>query len=88
MAATLKSGFQRFTSFNNDLVAVECIKLKVILDKPMAIYIGFTVLETSKRIIMEMHYNTIKKKAICEPGAQPCALLTQARSFNTSSLRI
>ena len=33
---------------------------QVILDKP--IYIGLTVLESSKRIMMDMHYNIIKKK--------------------------
>ena len=33
---------------------------QVILDKP--IYIGLTVLESSKRIMMDLHCNTIKKK--------------------------
>ena len=73
---TSKCGFKRFTTFNNNLVAVECIKPKVVLDKP--IYIGFTVLETSKRIMMDMHYNTIKKKY---PGDLSALCFTDTDSF-------
>ena len=49
---TNKTGFKRFTVFNPNLVAGECVKPRLVLDKP--IYVGFTVLETSKRIMMDI----------------------------------
>ena len=49
---------------------------QVILDKP--IYIGLTVLESSKRIMMDLHCNTIKKKY---PGVLSALCFTVTDSF-------
>ena len=73
---TNKTGFKRFTVFNPNLVAVECVKPRVVLDKP--IYVGFTVLEISKRIMMNMHYDVIKAKY---PNEKSALCFTDTDSF-------
>ena len=50
--------FESFRLFPNDLVAVHRRKLKLLLNKP--IYVGFSVLELSKVIMYDFHYNFIK----------------------------
>lgn len=57
---TSKPGFKRFTIFDDNLVGIELVKPKVILDKP--IYVGFSVLELSKLHMFEFHYDVMKKK--------------------------
>jgi len=46
--------------FNEDLVAVENIKEKLMLNKP--IYVGFTILDLSKLLMYDFHYGFVRKK--------------------------
>ena len=46
--------------FSENFAAIHEIKLVVVLNKP--IYTGFTVLELSKYLMYDFHYNFIKKK--------------------------
>ena len=51
--------FESFRLFPNDLVAVHRRKVKLLLNKP--IYVGFSVLELSKVVMYDFHYNFIKE---------------------------
>ena len=51
--------FNYFKILNEDLVAVHMHKKKLKLDRP--IYAGFSVLDISKTLMYNFHYNTIKK---------------------------
>lgn len=55
-----KPTFNAFKTFNNDLVAVHMLKPRLYLNKP--IYLGFTILDLSKELMYDFHYNKIKKK--------------------------
>lgn len=55
--------------FNEDLTAVEMTKAEVTLDRPM--YVGMTILDLSKLIMAEFHYNTMMKIY----GPERCRLL-------------
>lgn len=55
-----KPGFKSFKIFNEDLASVELTKSKLVLNRP--IYVGFTILELSKVLMYDFHYNYIKKK--------------------------
>ena len=46
--------------FSRNFPAIHEIKLALVLNKP--IYVGFTVLELSKYLMNDFHYNFIKKK--------------------------
>ena len=46
--------------FSKNFAAIHEIKLVLVLNKP--IYVGFTVLEPSKYLMYDFHYNFIKKK--------------------------
>lgn len=48
----------RFKIFNADLVEVENKKVKLLLNKP--VYIGQTILDLSKLVIYDFHYNFMK----------------------------
>lgn len=50
--------FYRFKIFNADLVGVENKKVKLLLNKP--VYIGQTILDLSKLVIYDFHYNFLK----------------------------
>ena len=54
-----KPNLDSVTRFTNDLVACHMKKQKLIFDKP--IYIGLAVLDISKILMYDFHYNTIKK---------------------------
>ena len=56
--------------FGKDYAAIHELKPVLILNKP--IYVRFTVLELSKRLMNDFHYNFIKKKLMLN-----CYLLTQ-----------
>lgn len=55
-----KPNFTSGTVFDENLVALQMSKLKVVYNKP--IYIGFCVLELSKTLMYDFHYNYMKKK--------------------------
>ena len=64
-----KKDFLKYTSkatyvtrklFNKNFAATHEIKPVLILNKP--IYVGFTVLDLSKWLMYDFHYNFIKKK--------------------------
>ena len=55
-----KPTFKTFRIFNDDLTAVHMAKTKLILNRP--IYVGFVVLDGSKLLMYDFHYNYIKKK--------------------------
>ena len=46
--------------FNKNFVAIHEITQVLVLNKP--IYVGFTVLDLSKWLMYDFHYNFIKKK--------------------------
>ena len=54
----IASPFESFRIFPNDLVAVHRRKTKLLLNKP--IYIVFCILELSKVVMYDFHYNFIK----------------------------
>jgi len=53
-----KPTFKRFVIINPDLALVEMLRTKVTLDKP--IYTGYSVLEMSKWLMYDFHYNQMK----------------------------
>ena len=55
-----KPNFHRILAFNQNLVAVQCLKSTLCLDKP--IYVGCAILDTSKTIMYDFHYNYVKQK--------------------------
>ena len=52
--------FQRTQIINDNLVSVKCLTTSVILNKP--IYIGFCILDLSKTLMYEFHYDVIRSK--------------------------
>lgn len=46
--------------FNEDLVAVHKIRETLILDRP--VYVGLCILDLSKTLMYDFHYNYIKEK--------------------------
>jgi len=55
-----KPTFKTFKIFNEDLVAVEMGKLKLLLNRP--IYVGFSILDLSKVLMYNFYYNVLKSK--------------------------
>jgi hypothetical protein len=50
--------FDRCVIFNENLVAVHMNKTKITYNKP--IYLGMSILDISKTLMYDFHYNTIK----------------------------
>jgi hypothetical protein len=50
----------KFLIINEDMVLVDRMKKDVLLNKP--IYVGFTVLDVSKLLIFDYHYNVMVKR--------------------------
>jgi hypothetical protein len=48
-----KPQFENSKVFDDDLVAIKCVKAKCVLDKP--IYVGVTILELSKLTMYKFH---------------------------------
>ena len=55
-----KPTFKNFRIFNNDLIAVEVKKSEIVYNKPMIV--GMYILDLSKTLMYNFHYNTIKKQ--------------------------
>ncbi|XP_043471972.1 uncharacterized protein LOC122504790 [Leptopilina heterotoma] len=55
-----KPNFHSRAIFNENLVAVELRKMEVLMNKPL--YIGLTVLDVSKTLIYDFHYDYMLKK--------------------------
>src|SRR5271165_2446396 len=55
-----KPGFVNSKIFNENLAAVHNLKEKLVLDKPM--YVGFCILDLSKWLMYDFHYQYIKNK--------------------------
>jgi hypothetical protein len=55
-----KPQLQQFIIVNEDLVVVDRDRKDVLLNKP--IYVGFTVLDVSKLLIFDFHYNVMVKR--------------------------
>ena len=70
-----KSSLKRFTIFNQDLVAIEHRKTKLKMNKPVAI--GASILDESKILMYEFHYDFIKKLY----GSRAQLLLTDTDSL-------
>ena len=60
MKLTAKPTFHRFHIFNEDLSAVRMLKTTIKLNKP--IYVGFSILDLSKTLMYEFHYDYIRHK--------------------------
>lgn len=57
---TCKPSFHAFRIFNENLVAIHMLKQRLYLNRP--IYVGFSILDISKILMYEFHYNYIKQK--------------------------
>ena len=55
-----KPTFKYFHQINEGLACLEMMKPKIKLDRP--IYLGFTILELSKKLMYQFHYDEIKKR--------------------------
>ena len=55
-----KPNYERTTIFSEDLVAVHMKKTELFLNKP--VYLGMSILDISKTLMYDFHYNYIKKK--------------------------
>jgi len=55
-----RPNFNRCTIFDENLVAMHMKKTKLVFNKPM--YLGACILDISKQLIYEFHYNYIKTK--------------------------
>ena len=60
MQATTQSTFKSFKIFHENLVAVERGKVDLCLNRPVVA--GFSILNISKTLMYDFHYNYIKKK--------------------------
>ena len=54
-----KPNFHSCTIFNKDLIAIEMEKLEIFMNKP--IYVGMAILDISKTILYNFHYQFMKK---------------------------
>ena len=57
-----KPNFKHRTIFTKNLVAVHMGKTNLVFDKP--IYVGMSILDISKTLMYDFHYNYIKKKYV------------------------
>ena len=57
---TSRPNFDRVTIFDKNLIAVHMKKTEVYFDKP--VYVGEAILDLSKTLMFDFHYNYIRKK--------------------------
>jgi len=55
-----KPNYKRTTIFTENLVAVRMKKTELVFNKP--VYLGMSILDISKILMYDFHYNYIKKK--------------------------
>ena len=55
-----KTNYDHTTIFDDNLIAIHMKKTKIFYDKP--IYLGMAILDLSKVLMYEFHYNYMKKK--------------------------
>ena len=55
-----KPNFKHCNIFNEDLIAIHMKKTSLTMNKP--VYLGMCILDLSKTLMYEFHYNYIKKK--------------------------
>ena len=55
-----KPNYDRCTIFDENLIAVHMRKTKLYFNKP--VYLGMSILDSSKSLIYDFHYNYIKTK--------------------------
>ena len=70
-----KPNYQGTTIFTEDLVAVHMKKTELVFSKP--VYLGMSILDISKTLMYDFHYNYIKKKY----GPKAKLLLTHTDSL-------
>ena len=54
-----KPTFKRWKIFCEDLVAIQCVKERLLLNRP--IQVGFAILDLSKAHMLDFHYNVWMK---------------------------
>ena len=59
---TSRPNFKHLTIFNEDLSAIEMKKTKILYNKP--VYLGMSILDLSKTLMYDFHYNYIKPKYV------------------------
>ena len=57
---TSRPNFERATIFDKNLIAVHMKKTEIYFDKP--VYVGQAILDLSKTLMFDFHYNYIRKK--------------------------
>ena len=55
-----KPNFNHCIIFKEDLISVHMIKTKLLFNKP--VYLGMCILDLSKTLMYDFHYNYIKQK--------------------------
>ena len=55
-----KPNFERCIIFGENLMAIHMKKTRIVYDKP--VYLGLCILDLSKTLMYDFHYNYIKKK--------------------------
>ena len=55
-----KPNFERCTIFDENLIVIHMKKTRIVYDKP--VYLGLCILDLSKTLMYDFHYNYIKKK--------------------------
>ena len=68
--------FRNYHLFHENLIAIERYKTSIYFDRP--IYTGFSVLDISKILMFDFHYQTIKEKY---PGDKSTLCFTDTDSF-------